>query len=180
MTNIIVVFPKIEDAKSIRNVLVRSGFNVTAVCTTGAQVLNYTDGMNDGLVVSGYRYKDMNCITLREYLPADFDLLLLASQQYCSSLNAEGIICVTMPLKMHELIETVAMLCEQLMRRKRKRKEKAPQRSEKDKALIIEAKKLLMERNNMTDEEAHKYIQKCSMDSGTNMVEIAQMLLSIY
>lgn len=40
MTNIIVVFPKIENAKSIRNVLVRNGFSVTAACTTGAQALS--------------------------------------------------------------------------------------------------------------------------------------------
>ena len=31
----------------------------------------------------------------------------------------------------------------------------------------------------LTEEEAHRYIQKCSMDSGTNMVETAQMVLSI-
>lgn len=30
MTNIIVVFPKIEDAKSIKNVLVRNGFSAMA------------------------------------------------------------------------------------------------------------------------------------------------------
>ena len=30
-----------------------------------------------------------------------------------------------------------------------------------------------MERNQMTEEEAHHYIQKISMDSGTNMVETA-------
>ena len=29
----------------------------------------------------------------------------------------------------------------------------------------------------MTEEEAHRYIQKCSMDSGTNMVEMAKMVL---
>lgn len=39
MTNIIVVLPKIEDAKSIKNVLVRSGFSVMAACSTGAQAL---------------------------------------------------------------------------------------------------------------------------------------------
>lgn len=180
MTNIIVVFPKIEDAKSIRNILVRNGFNVIAVCTTGSQVLNYADGMNDGLVVSGYRYKDMDCFTLREYLPKNFDVLMIASRQNCSMCSTDGIICVTMPLKMHELMQTVTMLDEQIMRRKRKRKEQAPKRSEEDKAVILEAKKLLMERNHMSDDEAHKYIQKCSMDSGTNMVEVAHMLLSIY
>ena len=36
-----------------------------------------------------------------------------------------------------------------------------------------------MARNHMTEEEAHRYIQKCSMDSGTNMAETAEMVLSV-
>jgi len=47
------------------------------------------------------------------------------------------------------------------------------------KAIIDEAKKLLMNTRNMTEEEAHRFIQKSSMDSGTNMVETAQMVLQI-
>ena len=31
----------------------------------------------------------------------------------------------------------------------------------------------------MSEEEAHRYIQKCSMDSGTNMLETAQMVISL-
>ena len=48
-----------------------------------------------------------------------------------------------------------------------------------EKALIAKAKSLLIERNNMTEEEAHRYLQKSSMDSGTNMLETAQMVLTI-
>ena len=53
------------------------------------------------------------------------------------------------------------------------------QRSERETRLIEKAKELLMERNNMSETEAHRYIQKCSMDSGTNMVETAQMVISL-
>lgn len=42
-----------------------------------------------------------------------------------------------------------------------------------------QAKKLLMERNGMSENEAHRYIQKCSMDSGTNLMETAQMVISL-
>ena len=34
-------------------------------------------------------------------------------------------------------------------------------------------------KNQMTEDEAYRHIQKCSMDSGTNMVETAQMLLML-
>ncbi len=36
-----------------------------------------------------------------------------------------------------------------------------------------------MVRNHLTEEEAHKYLQKCSMDSGTNLVETAAMVLAM-
>ena len=47
------------------------------------------------------------------------------------------------------------------------------------KELINEAKALLMERNNLSEEEAHRYIQKRSMDNGTGLTETAQMILSL-
>ena len=49
MTNIIVVFPKLEDAKNIRNILARSGLQITAVCTSGANALAAMEGLNDGI-----------------------------------------------------------------------------------------------------------------------------------
>ena len=36
-----------------------------------------------------------------------------------------------------------------------------------------------MERNQMTEEQAHRYIQKRSMDNGTGLLETAQMILSV-
>ena len=67
------------------------------------------------------------------------------------------------------------------MSRRRKKKRLVPkQRSEEEQAVIDEAKEMLMSRNNMSEMEAHRYIQKCSMDSGNSLVETAQMVLSIY
>ena len=50
MTSILIVFPKAEDGKSIRNLLVRHGYDVAAACTLGSQVLNQIDLMNGGIV----------------------------------------------------------------------------------------------------------------------------------
>ena len=69
MNSIIVVLPKPEDGKSIRNLLSRHGYDVTAVCTQGAQVLNYIDMMNDGIIVSGYKFSDMYYFDLKNSLP---------------------------------------------------------------------------------------------------------------
>ena len=84
-----------------------------------------------------------------------------------------------MPLKVHDLIGTLEMIVQAQTRRRKKLRQQPKQRDEKERAIINQAKALLMERNNMTEEEAHRYIQKCSMDSGTNMLETAQMVISL-
>jgi len=66
-----------------------------------------------------------------------------------------------------------------ITRRRKKQREKPKQRSKDEQEMIAEAKALLMERNNMTEEEAHRYIQKRSMDNGTGLTETAQMILSL-
>ena len=179
MINIIVVFPKTEDGRNIRNILVKHGFSVTGVCTSGSQVLQYADELGGGIVVSGYRYPDMMYSDLCAELSSDFQMLLVASQRYLSEVNTQNTVCVSIPLKTHELISTLNMMSQSMERRMRRRSRKPPVRREQDLLLIRKAKELLMERNHMTEEEAHRYIQKCSMDSGTNMAETAQMVLSL-
>lgn len=179
MTNIIVVLPKLEDAKNIKNVLVRNGFHVTGIGNSGAQALSQADDLNDGIVICSYRLPDMSYSELRDYLPETFDILLMASRNLLNERGMGNVMCLPMPLKVSDLISTVSMLAEGIERRRRKRREKPKTRKPEEEALIKEAKELLMVRNSMTEEEAHRYLQKCSMDSGTNMVETAQMVLTM-
>lgn len=179
MTNIIVVFPKLEDAKSIRNILNRSGLSVTAVCNCGAQAISAADGLNDGIVICGYRFQDMMYSDLYHNLPQYFELLLVTSRMHLQEAQEMGIMSISMPLRSADLVETVSMMSDIISRKRKKRKEKPAQRSEEDRKLLAAAKRLLMERNHMSESEAHRYIQKCSMDTGTNMVETAKMILSI-
>ena len=51
--------------------------------------------------------------------------------------------------------------------------------SAEEQGVLRRAKKLLMKRNHLSEPEAHRYLQKNSMDSGTNIVETAEMVLSI-
>jgi len=179
VTNVIVLFPKIEDATNIRNLLVRHGFQVSAVCTTGAQALSFANSLGDGIVVCGYKYPDMMYTELNECLPSHFEMLLVASQRVWSECIGNDIMCVAMPIKVHDLLNTMELMVANIERRKKRLKQKPKVRSDEDKKILWEAKCLLMERNNMSEEEAHRYIQKCSMDSGTNLIETAQMVLSV-
>ena len=179
MIGIIVVFPKKENAINIRNLLVRNGVNVTGVATTGAQAMHYADTVDEGIVVCGYKLKDMMYTDLREYLPENFDMLLVASQDKWSDGLVRGVMGLSMPIKVYDLMNTIEMMLTDIDRRRRKRKKQLNNRDPKQQETVRKAKELLMARNNMTEEEAHRYLQKSSMDSGTNMVETAALVLSI-
>ena len=179
MINIIVAFPKMENAKNIKSILVKNGFRVNAVCTSGAQVLQHADMLEEGIIVCAGRLQDMMYIQLREYLSPHFQMLVVASAGLWEAEKSENVVSLTMPLKVHELVGTLEMMANSLMRRRRKKGRPAG-RSEEEKQMIQKAKEVLMARNNMTEEEAHSYMQKSSMDSATNLAETAQMILSIF
>lgn len=179
MPSIIVVFPRMEDAKNIRNILIRNGYHVAVVCTSGAQALQAADDLDGGLVVCGYKFNDMMYAQLKECLPDGFEMLLVASRHILESCQHSEIVCLELPLRVHDMVDTIEMIYANMIRRKRKEKRAPKTRSEKDMKLIRDAKALLMERNNMTEEEAHRYMQKCSMDSGTNLVETAEMVFTL-
>lgn len=179
MTNIIVAFPKQDNAQSIKKILMQNGYHVDAVCQTGAQVLQNANELGGGIVVCGYRFVDMMYTELHEYLPPEFEMLLVASPANCSERDLSNIVCLSMPLKVNELLSTVDMMEYTIARRKKKQRAKPKGRSEEELTLINDAKILLMERNNLSEEEAHRYIQKRSMDNGTGLVETAQMILSL-
>lgn len=180
MTGIVIVFPKLEDGKSIRNLLVRHGYDIAAVCTRGSQAADYVDMMNDGIVICGYKAADMYYTELKSSLPKEFDVMLLASARVCQECTDPDIVCVSMPLKVHELVSTLEMMCMNQARRRKRLRSRPKQRSEEEKKILWQAKEVLMERNHMTEEDAHRYIQKCSMDSGTSLTETAQMILHLY
>ena len=179
MVNIIVAFPKAENAESIKRILLRSGYPVDAVATTGAQALQFANSLKGGILICNYRFVDMMYTVLYEYLPPSFQMLLVASPDVCSDRQIADLMCLAMPLKVHELVQTLEMISYSIARKRKKERMQPKQRSEEEQKLLNGAKDLLMERNNMTEEEAHRYIQKRSMDNGTGLVETAQMILSL-
>ncbi len=180
MFSVIVGFPKLEDAVCIKNVIIRNGYHVSEPCSTGAQIISLANDLDEGIVVCGYRFADMHYTELNSYLPKGFEMLLVASPdklEYCQDNN---IVCLPMPIKTHDLINTLQMMTYQYQKRKKKDKDKPKVRTEEEKATIQKAKLILMDRNNMSEEEAHRYLQKSSMDSGTNLTEMAEMVIRMF
>ncbi|MCR5083390.1 MAG: ANTAR domain-containing protein [Parasporobacterium sp.] len=178
MASIIVATPKSNDANRIADTLRKHGMEQVSAVSLGADVLSHANNADYGIVICTKRLNDLSYRELVGYLPDYFEMILLDSgDEYTGDL--EHVVRVILPFKYADLINTIEMLEEMLYRRVRKKFKKPKARSPEDEKTLNEAKAVLMERNNMTEPESYRYIQKCSMDTGRSLVETAQMILML-
>jgi len=177
MGSVIIAIPNSDTAGKIGEVLKRRGFPPSAVCSLGSEVLRYVGEAEYGVVICTKRLKDMSCTELFEYLPEYFNVLLLSSDD-TDIWTREGIMRLSNPFRPSDLINTVDLMMTTLERQVRKNRRR-PARSPEEQKIIDDAKHLLMDRNDMTEPEAFRYIQKTSMDTGRTMIESAQMVLML-
>lgn len=180
MANVIVAFSKQEDATAVRNLLNRNGITVTTVCTTGAAVLENADTLGSGLVICGFRLPDHTSMEIRDMLPSDFEMIVVASPRFCQGIRKEGVHFLEMPLKTGQLLEQIRTLTAGRDRRRISSGNRLSQMSREDRDVILKAKELLMEKRGYSEPEAHRYLQKNSMDTSKSMLETAKMILLIY
>ncbi len=179
VNNIILAFPKPETAKKIKNILIRSGYYVAAVTTSGGQALNDAQTLQYGVVITCFRLPDMMYRDLKEDLPPGFRMIALTSRTQWESNSDPDVVNLAMPLQVHDLLATLDMVLDRVERFRKKQKKKPRVRTEQEERIIRQAKSLLMERNNMSEEEAHRYLQKISMDDGVSFTETAEKILAM-
>ena len=116
---IVVVLPKLENAKKVKKILLEHGFQTVFACSSASAALQMVGEYSYGLVISGYRMPDMYYLDLVDCLPRDFESILLGSEETVSQVGA-GILSLTMPVKAYDLVNTADMVLRQLERRIKK------------------------------------------------------------
>ena len=178
--NIIVAFAKSADAQNFKSILSRGGYDNVQAYTSGVQALSAMQDLGSGVIVCGYRLSDMLYSELLQDLPGYFKMLLISSPANAPVDNSnDNLIYLSTPLKKDDLYSTLSLMLEGVSIKRKKAKESRLHRSDADKKTIELAKSILMERHHMTEPEAHKYLQKCAMDSGTSLLETAEMVISL-
>lgn len=189
MRSIIVAFTDHPAAQKIRTILTYNGFNVAGVCTSGAQVLSMAGRLQDGgVILCSYRFNDMTTGFLAEQLSEEYDFLVLRHPGDAPFDRGSGIYSLQLPLQKSDLLDSLRML---LTTREIRgsttsgpekssgeaRREDRPERSSEERILIVKAKNVLMERNGLTEEQAHRFLQKRSMDNGSKLTDTARAVI---
>ena len=101
-------------------------------------------------------------------------MLMVAPQSLLDLCGNGDIFTLASPVGKSDLVASVRMLTQIGHRLERFVR---PRRSDEDAAIIEEAKAVLMDRHGMSEEQAHRFLQKKSMDTGSKMVQTARMVL---
>ena len=183
---LIIAFPdaRQKTAERIEEILTAHGFREIIRVKTGSEALRKMGRLKGGILICPKRLPDLYYTDLLEFLPPHFEMLLLVTEKDLqdaplSGLYPDSFVTVQMPVKVHVFVEAVRMMDDAAVthRTERFRRDTGRARDPRDENYIRNAKEVLMQRQHMTEEEAHKYLQKSSMDTGRKLVESAQMVL---
>ena len=97
-----------------------------------------------GIIICGYRFSDMMYSEIYEYMPKEFQMLLIASAAGIMEKNVDNLMSLSMPLKVHELLQTVEMMDYTITRRRKKLRQRPKVRSKEDQEMLNSAKTVLM------------------------------------
>jgi response regulator NasT len=176
LDKIIVAFENDNNRRRVCELLESGGMIVGGSFRSGADVIRAVGRISGCIVVCGYKFPDMTAVDLAHNVGNRAMVLVIASQQLLNMIEDERIFKLATPFSRSDLLSSVKIL----MQMEGKVFKGPPRRTGKEAAEIARAKELLMMRNGMTENEAHRFIQRRSMDTGRKAVETARLIIQSY
>ena len=168
--NIFIAFSSVKTTKSVSDIIRSSGMNVVCTVTSLASLRKYIFAYGGGIIVCGCKFNDDSVFNLLDELPPDISVMLIGTPSQLAQFDNDTTFKLSVPLRKTELVYSLYMLMSQDT-------QAVNHRSTDEDKLIAKAKLLLVERYAMTEDEAHRYMQKKSMDNGIKMTEVAKIIL---
>lgn len=171
MERVLLVLENEGTGEKIRALLEQTGAARAILCRTAAQARVLAAQQNIHTIICSFRFPDGSARELFYDLPPGSTMVLLARQDIQALWMAAGVFSLSPPISRRALLETLQAALSAARPRSR------PARSQEEQALIAKAKALLMERWDIGEGEAHRMLQKRSMDEGRKLSETARLLL---
>ncbi|TDP60524.1 ANTAR domain-containing response regulator [Aminicella lysinilytica] len=172
--------------KSISPILSSDGFTRTvAVSTAGTARKLVADSMVDLAIINSPLPDDFGTQLALDLAERNISVLIFVnrdiSDQVASKVEPAGVVVLAKPVSRPELIQSIKIL--KVMRSKLRSLEARAVTVEtkmKEISLVNRAKWLLIDRLKMSEEEAHRYIEKSAMDDCVSKSVIAQGIIKTY
>ena len=174
MDRVIVAFEGEKSLGKVKELLESCGHMDCVACLSPDQVKRTVAMQRVGAVVCGYKFPGCSAQELFQDLPDYCAMLVMAPEGLLGLIEDPDIFTLRLPAPKSEILASVRMLIQIEGRLERLRK---PHRDKRDQAAIDQAKDLLISRRGFTEAQAHRYLQRRSMDSGQSMSRTAHIVI---
>lgn len=173
MINIIIALTAIKGREQLSRAIAGGGnYNILPPVSSGAEVLKSVQRFGGkGVVVCGELLGDMYYTQLSAMLPDNYKILLLVKSGGGFYENSGNMAMLVLPFTSGNLHQTIQTLSLDLLPKKPIKR--------LSRELVEEAKAILMGRNNMTEPQAHRFIQKRSMDTRTDINTVCEEIIKL-
>jgi hypothetical protein len=173
LNRLVLAFGSDEIIARVSEMLASSALAPRSCHRSGAEAVRAVRFMGGGTVVCGVKLPDMTAAQLHADLDGMARMLVIGKSVELNMYAAADAFRLALPINRYDLGASVRMLLQ--LEEMDHRRKSGP--TAEDVRLIARAKALLRAKFNMTEPEAHRYLQKRSMDAGMRMAETAAMLL---
>ena len=174
MDTVIIAFERDSLCQRFSEMLESSGVAYCLTCHSGDVVRRILATQQIHCVICGYKLADGVAEDLFRDLPPACAMLMVANQAQLDLCANPDIFKLAAPVGRGDIVASVRMLLQFAGRMDRYVR---PRRSQEEEQVIRQAKQLLMARHGMSEEQAHRLLQKRSMDTGARMIQTARLVL---
>lgn len=161
--NIIIGFYSDKICKIVSSVLRKNAFEYKYICKTASSLRKVCSFYDEGIVICSF-FQDEPLYNIIQDFSNNFKFIVFTNNDF--DLKEKNVYKVFMPIKQEQILYTLNEVFEDIKKQ--------------NDIIIKNAKSILMQKYNLTEEKAHKYIQKKSMDLGLKSSYIAKLIIEKY
>lgn len=179
MDRIILAFASEKAHGQIARTLGSGGLAPTVSCFSGGEAIRAARKLGSALVICGFHLRDMTAEMLAADLAGIAPVLVISSPGNLALCGGENLIKLAVPASRAEFFASLDLARGALPGGGTAARPPV-RRSDEEERLIRRAKAALMEINLMSEAEAHRFLQKYSMDAGMRLADTARLILERY
>lgn len=176
MRNIVIASSSKKLTATLEKMLESSGLSACANCTSASEVQSLWSDIEDAVLICA-TLRDLPSIYLSKIMPDSWDMILLLTSEQPFPYYVSNVTPVNLPVTRLELCETVVSVAGSMNSTFAAKTTAKGVRPKEETELIEKAKRKIMAEREIPEGDAHKLLQRYSMNSGISMVEAAKRFL---
>ncbi len=170
MARILIAASSPSAREQLSRLLASSGFQVFRICASGSELRRALNECEDAIVILAGSLTDLKADELQWDWGERAHILLIGKPNVLESCESAEVFRLALPCSGQAVAGAVEMLSQLHQMR-------LPKRTSGDKSIVEQAKRLIMEKQKLSEAEAHRLLQQYAMNHGMKMADFAAQIL---